>query len=265
MEINSENHEEIRQYLLGSLSEEIQQRIEERLMTESSFLEELEVCEDELIDDYVNNELDADNRSRFESHFLCAPGRLQKLKFAMALGRYVSLSSDTVETELPDNQVLVKPADPTWTERLSASWNAQSWAFRSVLTVAVIAIIAVALWLSLPRTPSSFVALTLSISASDRAEGTTATRVTLPLAADALRITLKLPEMSSTSSGLRVELMNDKGVIKPLGIEGLDAQSVTVVIPADQLDRGEYALRLFVIKSDGAEQRVNGNYFFTVQ
>jgi methionine-rich copper-binding protein CopC len=124
------------------------------------------------------------------------------------------------------------------------------------------------LWLSLFRAPSpqTFAALTLTINVSNnRAEGAQASKVKLPLNASALKISLTLPERLPTAARYRVELENDNGETKGLEITEQEARSVTVVIPAEQLIRGQYALKLFTTKADGTEQRINGSYFFTVE
>jgi hypothetical protein len=38
-----------------------------------------------------------------------------------------------------------------------------------------------------------------------------------------------------------------------------------VEIPAEELARGRYVLKLFAIKPDGSEQRISGSYFFNVE
>lgn len=76
--------------MLGELKEEARQRVEERLLTDSLFFDELLVAEDELIDEYMNERLDAPQKRRFELHFLSTPERRRKLKFARALARYIS-------------------------------------------------------------------------------------------------------------------------------------------------------------------------------
>ena len=161
----------------------------------------------------------------------------------------------------------VEPAAPTWTERFRALWNSQSWALRAAVSLGAIAILAGTLWLFLFRAPSpgSFATITLAHSVNNRAEGVQAGKVTLPLKADALRISLTLPERLPAAVRYRVELENENGETRPLEIAGQEAQSVSVVIPAAQLTRGQYALKLFVVKADGTEQRIPGSYFFTVE
>src|SRR5215211_5138670 len=76
---------EVRRYLLGQLEEAEQERIELRLLTDSSFAEEFDTVVDELTDQYVTNELMDDERKRVEKYFLNTPERQQKLEFATEL------------------------------------------------------------------------------------------------------------------------------------------------------------------------------------
>jgi hypothetical protein len=60
-------------------------------------------------------------------------------------------------------------------------------------------------------------------------------------------------------------LESEDGKARPLEVAGKDSGSVQVVLPAAQLARGQYALKLFAIETDRSEQRINGSYFFTVE
>lgn len=257
----------IRQYLLGNLSQEDQQHVEERLLTEGEFLESLLLGEDELIDDYINDELPGDDRLKFERHFLSTAERQQKYRFALALNRYTANAPEQVAGESTKTPTPASPTELSWAGRFRAYWQSQSLAFRVVATVASLAIIIGTVWFVRPRahSPQTFVALTLSISASDRSTGPQAGKVKLPLGADALRIILMLPEGVSSAPGYRSELINESGEIRQLEVTGRDDRSVTAIMPATQLVRGQYALKLFAVAADGTEQRVNGNYFFTVE
>jgi hypothetical protein len=264
---HSEDYENIRSYLLGVLSDDDRQIMDERLLSESGFLEEVLVAEEELMDDYVNDDLPADSRLRFEQHFLITPERQQKLKFAFALSRYASQASKVPASASVNNQAAVSPTDLNWYARFKSLWSGQTPAFRFAAVVAVIAIVGVTVWLLRPGrfAPKTFANVTLIISSGERSEGPTSTKVKLPSDVDALKVLLKLPESSNPAQRYRVEWMNDQGVKKPLTITNADAQSLTVVIPARELASGQNALRLYVINSDGSEQRINGDYFFTVE
>ncbi len=79
----------LKAYLLGVLSEDIRDKVEERLMTDDGCYQEIVLAEDELIDEYLEESLTGDERARFEEHFLSTIERQQKLRFAKALHEYV--------------------------------------------------------------------------------------------------------------------------------------------------------------------------------
>ena len=83
----------IRQYLLKQLSDADQQAFELRLLTDDALSEELEIVEDELIDEYLANELSEEERVSFEKTFLAHPERQRKLKGGRALKRYLGTRS----------------------------------------------------------------------------------------------------------------------------------------------------------------------------
>jgi anti-sigma-K factor RskA len=240
--------ERIRRYLLGQLTDGAREEFEREFLVDEELFEELLVVEDELNDEYLAGELASDERLQFEHHFLAAPERQEKLRFARVLNRYVT----------------ARQKETSGGKGSPVSWSS-TILYRVAAALAVIVVIAGAFWLVRQRisSPETFATLTLTISDSNRGDGALAVGVKL-VDVDSLRIYLRLPD-SSTAVRYRVELVNDTGVTRSLPVVQQDAQSVEVVIPAAQLARGQYALRLFGIKADGSEQRINGNYFFTVQ
>jgi hypothetical protein len=268
----------IRQYLLGQLPEEQQQAIEQRLLTEDDLFEELEVAEDELFDEYVADELTSADRKQFEQYFLATPERQQELKFAAGLRQYVA--KKTAVDDALERPVGVRPAlDPTgheaaWPDQSQTARPGQSqiaWLGRSQLyriaAITAFVMIAGALWVTrLERhPPTSYAPFTLTISSNNRGDGGAATEIKLPLAADAARLYLKLPETLDQTTRFRVELLKDSG--QTINIENVARieQAAVIELPAAQLSPGEYALRLYVVKSDGTEQRINGSYFLSVK
>jgi len=78
----------LRQYLLGALTEEEQLApIEERLLVDDDFFEELQLVKDDLIDEYVKDELTANDRQHFEQHFLTTSERREHVRHAQSLAR----------------------------------------------------------------------------------------------------------------------------------------------------------------------------------
>ena len=78
-------------FLLGQLSEEERDYLEERLFADDALFERLQICESELFDSYVRNELSQEDRERFESLFLGGPGAQGEIAFARVLARRASL------------------------------------------------------------------------------------------------------------------------------------------------------------------------------
>jgi anti-sigma factor RsiW len=78
------NEELIVQYLLGSLSEEETERLDELCFVDDEFAERLSAVENDLVDTYVRGELSSRNLKRFDSHYLASPRRREKVKIARA-------------------------------------------------------------------------------------------------------------------------------------------------------------------------------------
>ena len=79
------NETTLRQYLLGMLPEPEWEEIEQQLLREDDLAGNIEVVEDEIIEDYLQGSLSADERRAVEIHFLQPPERRRKLWFARLL------------------------------------------------------------------------------------------------------------------------------------------------------------------------------------
>lgn len=90
---------QIGQYLLGQLGDTEQRQLEERLMTQHDLFQQVQVLEDELIDEYLKNTLSVQDRADFEKHFLSAPERRKKLRFAEGFRSYVATANAGTEKE----------------------------------------------------------------------------------------------------------------------------------------------------------------------
>jgi hypothetical protein len=266
---------EIRRFLLGTLSEDARQGLEERLMTEETFLEELALAESGLIDDYVGERLTADERAEFERHFLSTEERRRQLRFTRGLARYAAAHPPPAERaeepgaprepEAP-RELLSRPA-PTFGERLRAFWGGLTPVSRAGLALACAAVIAGALWLArpfAPTAPTSFPALTLSPTSGDRAAGPETPKARLPLGADALRLVLTLPEGYGTAAAYRAEMLTSAGRTEKVEVVGHEGRTVSVVVPEARLARGQYAIRLYAVAT-GQPERPLGSYLFNVE
>src|SRR5438105_7885352 len=79
----------LRRYLLGELTEEEQRApVEEGLLIDDDCFEEFELVKEDLIEQYVNDELTSAERESFEQYFLTTPERREHLRHAQAIARY---------------------------------------------------------------------------------------------------------------------------------------------------------------------------------
>ncbi len=98
----------VKRYLLKQLSVAEQQEIELRLLSDDSFSAELDIAEDELIDEYLAEELSRDERIKFEQDFLTTPERHSKLISAQAFKRYIDGIPDPSPQKLSISERLRK-------------------------------------------------------------------------------------------------------------------------------------------------------------
>jgi methionine-rich copper-binding protein CopC len=251
-------NETIIAYLLEELTEDDLERFEDECFAQESWPTEIELAEEDMIDAYLRNELLPERRQRFEQNYLTTDARHERVSIAAALLRHIDDVSKPVS---------VGPsAELTWAGRFHAFWNSPSWGLRAATAIGLVVVFSGALWLLVLRpSPPTFAALTLSIRSNNRAEGAQADRIKLPPNAEVLNISLILPQPSPPAERYRVELENDNGDAKSAEVAEKNAQTVFAVVPAAQLARGQYVLKLFAIKPDGTEQRITGSYFFIVE
>jgi tetratricopeptide (TPR) repeat protein len=117
---------------LGDLSEADEVQVEVRLVSDEAYFEELESVENELIDEYVQNTVSADERAKLERRLLKSKQQQQKLAFAQAL-------DDESEARATAKAKVVPIAVS----------NATTAAFNPYLKIAAAIIVAVGLMLSL--------------------------------------------------------------------------------------------------------------------
>ena len=255
--IIKEDKNEIRRYLLGQLEEADQERLELRLLTDPSFSEEFDTVVDEIADQYAGDELEGKEREGVEQHFLQSTERQQKVLFARELIQRAA--SERGARRVADPK-------PRFWESVSAFWGRQSLSPRTAMVMATLVIaVGLAFLVGTVFFPPSGtdVFLALNINTSDRASGSEIPPVKLGPGTRRLRISLKLPAQTPPAQTYRVELLDDQERSRDLPIEEA-AQSVIVTIPANEIARGSYIIRLYTVNADGTEQRIRGNYVFNV-
>ena len=111
----AKENQSIVDYLLGLSSDIEQSQIETRYFRDQSFYEDVLLHEDELICDYLSNDLPLDERRRFEQHFLQSPHRRKKLQSTRKLMAYLA-------DQVGEGQFITANKRPTQATASSNGW-----------------------------------------------------------------------------------------------------------------------------------------------
>lgn len=244
MALNNHDQAKIRQYLLGQLNADEQQKMEERLMVDDDLFQELEVSQSEVVEEYSAGELTAKERAWLEQHFLASRTGRQEQTFAIALDRLKTNS----------------PKPPTFVERLQNIWGGHRWSIALAASATAVVVITIATLINRPATP---VTIALVSSAQNRGESLTPTKVRLS-SRDELTVQLILPQPANAADVFRVELDNTNE-IRSVAIAAQDANSLQVVFPSSELPKGRYELTIYAAQAGGNERQIPGTYRFDVE
>lgn len=248
--ISEDEKRQIRQYLLGQLGEAGEESVELRLMSDPGFSEEFDIVVDEIATGYVSGQFKGDEKTRVEQYFLRSPERRDKVQFICELLRQVGA------TERPN------PPVPTLWKRIRSFFVGQPSAYRPAIALATVLIVAgLSFWVISLNSKPNITSFALSMMSADRSAGTERPKVTLPSGTDQLRIKLTVP--TPRAPQYRASLRGERVSLPQLEIETQDAESITVMVPADQITRGTYAIELTEI-NNGSERPLRGSYEFVV-
>lgn len=249
------NHDEsaIRDYLLGKLTEEDQQKVEERLMVEDELFEEFEVSKGELVEEYVAGELPQKEHEWFRTHFLASPEGRQRHAFVLAV--------ECLQAPVPAAVPQVTTTQ-SWWQRFRSFLSMRTWTIglaTSALTVVVVA------WLLIPRGNVTSIGPTLVGTVVQRSgQGELPVRVRIDRNASKFRIRLLLPKPGVSATSYRANLDN-RLTTNPVNVVEQDADGVWVEIPTELIPPGEYSLQLTAVKADGSEEKILRYYYFNVE
>jgi len=253
MALSEYDHDETRRYLLGQLTDDEEQKLEERLLSEDDFFREVELTKDELAQEYVSGELTGKERKWLQENFLASPEGKQRHEFAKTFEQYVR----NHPAQLAKRLSLI--------ERLRKLWNTQPQLVTAASTTAVL-VIAVSLYVIIPTsTPRSTAHLTVINIQGTRSTDPGSGLPTVKLKEDVLQLELMLPQATTLGSAYRVKLLVNDNVTKTFDTRAQETQSITVEIPAAQLPRGQYVATVSSIDANGNLQPIPGIYPFLVK
>jgi hypothetical protein len=227
--------DEVRQYLLGNLSESARERLERRVLDETGVNDEVQAKEDELIDQYVAGRLNAEERKQFESFFLLPKERQQKLRFGRTLRKYL------------DSLPSIKADQETGKSKFRWFWP-RPVVVTSILVICL-SVLGALWWVNHRRVTTGLNGQILAITldpGSNRANDGRTQRIEVPAAFGAVEVQL---EMGSNEYRLyEVELLRERQLLstyKSLQAQNKNGRLVLVlVIPAQLLEPGDYTFRL---------------------
>ena len=248
--ISKDQENEIRRYLFGQLPEADEERLEIRLLSEPSFVEEFDTVVDEVTDQYVHDELQGGERKGFEESYLRTAEGRRKLRFTS------ELLDRAANRDVPGPVI-----QPGFFDRVRAFWQVQS--LRLAATAAALAMIAGGYYLTL-RPAMNYATLALSISTANRGEGPSPQKVKLESGVPGVEVNLAIPEQAKGAKDYSLKLVSGDGTLNDLQIEKRDDQTLTVKIPASLLSRGQYAIQISRLDA-GTVTRIPGNYYFNIE
>jgi hypothetical protein len=248
--ISKDQENEIRRYLFGQLPEADEERLEIRLLSEPSFVEEFDTVVDEVTDQYVHDELQGSERKGFEESYLRTAEGRRKLMFTS------ELLDRAANRDVPGPVI-----QPGFFDRVRAFWQVQS--LRLAATAAALAMIAGGYYLTL-RPAMNYATLALSISTANRGEGPSPQKVKLESGVPGVEVNLVIPEQAKGAKDYSLKLVSGDGTLNDLQIEKRDDQTLTVKIPASLLSRGQYAIQISRLDA-GTVTRIPGNYYFNIE
>ena len=278
MNLEIKQQEKIRLYLLGRLPEDELAALDEGLVTDGEFYEELLIVEDELIDQYLSGQLSAAERESFETHFLLTTERHEKLRFANTFQKYVKGIEPAPEPERPIERVVERSADvpepPPKRKWYSSFLPIQNPVLAYSFMGALVLIVAGVSWLAWknlrnPGTelPGKDYIVELTPGGITRSGGAEK-RITIPAGTSTVELRLESPK--DDYKVYSAVLLADDGSevwrrdnIKPSSESG--TSFIAARVPVRSLPPGAYRLKVSGVLRDGKVEDLPGYQFRVIR
>ena len=254
MNLESNEQQILRTYLLGQSSPEDSSRFEERLLTDESFYDELLIAEEDLIDEYLTEELSEAERRHFESHFLLVPERRQQLRFARAFRKYVAVAGNS---EAPEAFVVVPQKDlevarPPVKRRFLSFFPVTSPTISYSLMAAMLLVVGGISWAVFnawkqQQTPQPGSVLAVVLTPGLTREGGEVKRIAIPPGTGVVRLQLELPKIDYNNYRVSVLAVDRTAVWSGNNLQASDqggTKLITADVPASSLTSGDYQVKV---------------------
>lgn len=240
--MKSQEYESIRPYLLGLIQQNEQPQIEERLLVDNEFYEELLIAEDELIDEYLAGRLSLLERRNFEEHFLVTAEREQKVRFGRALKKYTA--------DKASQRAISKQRWWSYPAAFLSSRNAVA----SLALAAATLVLVVGVWLAAknpsqqtPGGPAPASIVTAVLIPGTAREGGEITRISIPPGTDTIQLRLALP--TGDYEKYRAAILTSQGTnvwtatnLQPERL--VEGKFIVLNLPANIFRRDDYQAKL---------------------
>lgn len=258
----------MRNYLLGTLAADRRNELEERLLSDPDFYEELLLSEEDLIDQYVAGGLSRDERQQFESHFLITAERHKNLRFGQLLNSYLHSQSALVHAAI-DGSRQSAPA------KNSSRFSLASFGRGPVLAMSASVLLCAGLifcfWVVARKAGPTTAdqndsrVLVLTLLPGSIGSSATANRLTLP--PSGVHVKLELEVANTQFRNYKSELFRESQSLETQNALKMEARGkqhiVPVTIAGDRLSPGEYQVKLSGVLESGVDEFID-QYSFRV-
>jgi hypothetical protein len=230
----------LRRYLLGMLATESLEGVERRLFSDDRiFCEHLTLAEDQLVDDYVWDRLDATDKESFERRFLTTRERLAKLEFARSLRDYIES----------------RPQTRSW-QWLRAPISMPAWA-AAAAAVLLLVVVPGTVWQLGSSRPAGGIVVAASLAAGQlRGIDNSLPRIDVGPDCQLIRLPLETAHEGYASYTATLFLVADvetevQSVSRLPASRGHGKLTVTLTLPCASLAEGDYFVRLKGVPTAG--------------
>ena len=265
----------LREFLLGKIDDEESARIESLFLTDSEAREKVLVIEQELIEDYLEDSLTAEDREKFLLRYGQTAAQLQQLRITKAIKDWA----------LRENATQTVPAGLSTWERLRARFGLRPVFVIPIAVTAMIAIVIAGVWLNSRMKRSAIEQELAQLNTPESLREVPPHTVLMELppiavrslerqkefrkSADVRIVELRLPWIQrehypSYQAEVRRVSDDESFTIPNLQAESDGLSTIRLRLPVDFLSRGQYQVRLIGIDSSGAAGTTE-EYAFSVE
>lgn len=246
-------HTTLNRYLLGDLPEAEAVKIDQLLLVDDDFYQELLIAEDELIDSYLAGGLSESERRSFESRFLVGNERQRKFQFGKLFRTYVNTQ---------ESAGAVSPVQTAHSTRAGLFsrlvWPKPVWAAALVILVVLGGVITI--WTVRHQRQGSVATtsatLTLVLTPGANRSNGNIQRISQPAPTTGVQLQLQL--VRGDNNKFKAELCSEAGVLltfNNLTPETRDSiQVVTINVGGQLLTVGDYWVKLSAVTDSGEAQ-----------